>query len=83
MALEVVVVNLYMSACLQSINRVAHTHVLASEGLQRIARLNNSKTFGITLNDILVLVVLQKRFPLLAAVFAPASVLCPRCLESS
>jgi len=58
MALEVVVVNLYMSACLQSIDRVAHTHVLASEGLERVARLDSSKTFRVALNDILILVVL-------------------------
>jgi hypothetical protein len=56
------------------------THVLASEGFQRISRLNDSKAFGIALDEILVLVMLQERLPFLAAVFTPASVLLPRCL---
>lgn len=58
MALEVVVVNLNMSVFLRWLAIMGATHILASEGLQRIARLDNSKTFGVALDDILVLVVL-------------------------
>jgi hypothetical protein len=80
MAFEVVVVDLNMSVSLQS-QASGEPHVLASEGFRWIARLNDCETFGIASNDIVVLVVLQERLPLLAAVFAPASVLRPGCLD--
>jgi hypothetical protein len=80
MAFEVVVVDLDMSVSLQP-EAAGEPHVLASEGFCWVARLNDCKTFGIASNDIVVLVVLQERLPLLAAVIAPASVLCPGCLD--
>ena len=58
MALEVVVVNLNVSASSRRLAIMGGTHILASEGLKRVARLDNSKTFGVALDDILVLVML-------------------------
>jgi hypothetical protein len=58
------------------------THILASECLCRVARLDDCKAFGVTLDDIVVLVMLEERLPLLAAVFTQASVLGPRSLDS-
>jgi hypothetical protein len=80
MALEVVVVDLDMSVPLL-FEVIGESHILASEGFCWVARLDHCKAFGIASDDIVVLVVLQERLPLLAAVFAPASVLRPGCLD--
>jgi hypothetical protein len=69
MALEVVVVDLDMSVPLLS-EVIGESHILAFEGFCWVARLDHCKAFGIASDDIVVLVVLQERLPLLAAVEA-------------
>jgi hypothetical protein len=80
MALEVVVVDLDMSVPLL-FEATGEPHIFAFEGFCWVARLDDCKTFGIASNDIVVFVVLQERLPLLAAIFAPASVLRPGRLD--